>query len=56
MDGIALGSYGIENEGFFDPWALMTMLKIKAQELGVTFVHGDVYNFAHQGKCFFLVF
>ncbi len=47
MDDIALGSYGIENEGYFDPWALMTMFKIKAQELGVTFVHGDVYNMSH---------
>ena len=47
VDDIALGSLGMENEGHFDPWALLTMLKMKCQDLGVTFVHGDVYNFAH---------
>ena len=47
VDDIALGSLGMENEGHFDPWALLTMLKMKCRDLGVTFVHGDVYNFAH---------
>ena len=47
VDDIALGSLGIENEGSFDPWALLTMLKVKCQDLGVDFVHGDVYNFSH---------
>ena len=47
VDDIALGSLGTENEGSFDPWALLQMLKIKCQDLGVTFVHGDVYNFSH---------
>jgi len=47
VDDIALGSLGMENEGHFDPWALLSMLKVKCQDLGVTFVHGDVYNFAH---------
>ena len=45
---MALASYGYENEGWFDPWALMTSLKIKAMDLGVTFVHGEVYNIAHK--------
>lgn len=49
VDDIALGSFGIENEGCFDPWALITMLKTKAMELGVTYVHGDLYNFYHEG-------
>ena len=47
LDGIALGSYGYENEGWFDPWALMSALRLKAIQLGVDFVHGDVYNVAH---------
>ena len=29
LDGIALGSYGYENEGWFDPWALMSALRLK---------------------------
>ena len=32
-EGLALASYGYENEGWFDPWALLTALKIKAQDL-----------------------
>ena len=47
-DGIAMGSYGYENEGWFDPWALLTGLKMKCQELGVHFVEGEVTNIAHQ--------
>ena len=47
-DGIAMGSYGYENEGWFDPWALLTGLKMKAQELGCHFVEGEVYNLAHE--------
>lgn len=27
--GIALGSYGRENEGYFDPWSLLSALKLK---------------------------
>ena len=47
LDGIALGSYGYDNEGWFDPWALMSALRLKTTELGVDFIHGDVYNVAH---------
>lgn len=47
-DGIALGSYGYENEGWFDPWSLLSALKIKNMDLGVTFIHGEVYNMAHK--------
>jgi len=47
-DGIAMGSYGYENEGWFDPWALLTGLKMKCKDLGVHFVEGEVYNIAHE--------
>ena len=43
-----MGSYGYENEGWFDPWSLLSALKFKCIELGVDFVHGDVYNMAHE--------
>ncbi len=47
-DGIALGSYGYENEGWFDPWALLSALRIKAESLGVHFIQGEVHNVAHE--------
>ena len=43
-----MGSYGYENEGWFDPWALMANRKTKAMNLGVDIVHGEVYNMAHE--------
>ncbi|CAG2180261.1 unnamed protein product, partial [Oppiella nova] len=31
---IALAAYGVANEGWFDPWALLMAFKAKAQSLG----------------------
>jgi FAD-dependent oxidoreductase domain-containing protein 1 len=47
-DGIALGSYGYENEGWFDPWSLLSAFKLKGMELGVDYIQGEVYNIAHE--------
>lgn len=44
-DGIVLGSYGVQNEGWFDPWALLLSLKAKAMCLGAEYIHGDVLDF-----------
>ncbi|XP_002734363.2 FAD-dependent oxidoreductase domain-containing protein 1-like [Saccoglossus kowalevskii] len=44
-DGIELASYGTANEGWFDPWCLLTALKQKAKSLGVQYVHGNVTGF-----------
>lgn len=41
-DSIVLGSSSSKNEGYFDPWALMTAMKRKAINLGVQYVHGEV--------------
>uniref|UniRef100_A0A5F8GBY0 FAD-dependent oxidoreductase domain-containing protein 1 n=1 Tax=Monodelphis domestica TaxID=13616 RepID=A0A5F8GBY0_MONDO len=41
-DGVALASYGIENEGWFDPWCLLQGLRRKALSMGVYFSHGEV--------------
>ena len=46
-DGIELGSYGYQNEGWFDPWALLSSLKLKAKEYGVHFIEGEVHNVVH---------
>lgn len=44
-DGIVLGSYGVQNEGWFDPLALLVAFKAKAQFFGVEFVHAEILDF-----------
>ncbi|XP_070582043.1 FAD-dependent oxidoreductase domain-containing protein 1-like [Ptychodera flava] len=44
-DGIELGRYGIENEGWFDPGRLLQAFKRKAISMGVYYVHGEVTGF-----------
>uniref|UniRef100_A0A1B0A538 FAD dependent oxidoreductase domain-containing protein n=1 Tax=Glossina pallidipes TaxID=7398 RepID=A0A1B0A538_GLOPL len=44
-EGIVLGCHGLEQEGWFDPWALLMGYRRKAKELGAHFVHGEVVNF-----------
>ncbi|XP_064649513.1 FAD-dependent oxidoreductase domain-containing protein 1-like isoform X2 [Lineus longissimus] len=44
-DDIEAGTYGIENEGWFDPWCLLTSFKRKAQSLGVKYIQGEVTGF-----------
>lgn len=38
----ALLYVGYKNEGWFDPWTLLTYLKKVAMHLGVYYVHGEV--------------
>ncbi|XP_075046556.1 FAD-dependent oxidoreductase domain-containing protein 1-like isoform X8 [Mixophyes fleayi] len=42
---VALGSYGLENEGWFDPWTLLHALRRKALSMGVLHCHGEVVGF-----------
>jgi FAD-dependent oxidoreductase domain-containing protein 1 len=44
-EDIELAGYGIENEGWFDPWSLLTAFKHKAISLGVDYVKADVVGF-----------
>nr|XP_006111305.1 FAD-dependent oxidoreductase domain-containing protein 1 isoform X1 [Pelodiscus sinensis]XP_006111306.1 FAD-dependent oxidoreductase domain-containing protein 1 isoform X1 [Pelodiscus sinensis]XP_025039655.1 FAD-dependent oxidoreductase domain-containing protein 1 isoform X1 [Pelodiscus sinensis] len=44
-DGVAVASYGLENEGWFDPWALLHAFKRKAISMGVYSCHGEVTSF-----------
>lgn len=41
-DGVALASYGLENEGWFDPWTLLAAFRRKAIALGAIPCSGDV--------------
>ncbi|XP_061417533.1 LOW QUALITY PROTEIN: FAD-dependent oxidoreductase domain-containing protein 1 [Lethenteron reissneri] len=44
-EGIALATYGLENEGWFDPWALLQALRRKALSMGVYYYNGEVTGF-----------
>ena len=48
VDDIALGCYGMEKEGWFDPWSLLMGFKQKDQHLGVAYVDGEAVNFEFQ--------
>ena len=39
-DGIAIGCYGIQNEGWLDPHALLTAFRQKALSLGAVYLNG----------------
>jgi FAD-dependent oxidoreductase domain-containing protein 1 len=40
--GVALGSLGVENEGWIDPHALLMAFKAKARALGAEYLEGEV--------------
>jgi len=42
LDDISLGSFGTRNEGYFDPWALLQVLKKASIARGVEFVEAEV--------------
>lgn len=46
-DSVALASYGLENEGWFDPWTLLCAFRRKAVSLGVVPCSGEVTGFRH---------
>uniref|UniRef100_A0A6B2ECZ6 FAD-dependent oxidoreductase domain-containing protein 1 n=1 Tax=Phlebotomus kandelakii TaxID=1109342 RepID=A0A6B2ECZ6_9DIPT len=45
VDGIALGCHGLEREGWFDPWCLLSGFKRRAKEYGAQYVCADVIGF-----------
>ncbi|XP_029282621.1 LOW QUALITY PROTEIN: FAD-dependent oxidoreductase domain-containing protein 1 [Cottoperca gobio] len=47
-DGVALASYGLENEGWFDPWTLLNAFKRKAISLGAIQCYGEVTDFDYK--------
>uniref|UniRef100_A0A182QTS3 FAD dependent oxidoreductase domain-containing protein n=1 Tax=Anopheles farauti TaxID=69004 RepID=A0A182QTS3_9DIPT len=44
-DGIALGCHGLEKEGWFDPWALLSGFRKRAIEYGAHYVEGEMVGF-----------
>lgn len=43
-----LGCFGLEKEGWFDPWSLLMGFKHKAQSMGVEYIEGEAVNFEFQ--------
>ncbi|XP_024286998.1 FAD-dependent oxidoreductase domain-containing protein 1 isoform X2 [Oncorhynchus tshawytscha] len=46
-DGVVLASYGLENEGWFDPWMLLNAFRRKAISMGVYQCFGEVTGFSY---------
>ncbi|KAG7515237.1 FAD-dependent oxidoreductase domain-containing protein 1 [Solea senegalensis] len=46
-DGVVLASYGLENEGWFDPWTLLNAFRRKAMSMGVVQCCGEVTDFKY---------
>ncbi|CAB1352868.1 unnamed protein product [Coregonus sp. 'balchen'] len=46
-DGVVLASYGLENEGWFDPWMLLNAFRRKAISMGVYQCFGEVTGFRY---------
>lgn len=49
-DGVALASYGLENEGWFDPWSLLNAFRRKALAMGVYQCFGEVTGFEYSTR------
>ncbi|KAJ8266639.1 hypothetical protein GJAV_G00132900 [Gymnothorax javanicus] len=47
-DDVALASYGLENEGWFDPWMLLNAFRRKAMSMGVCQCFGEVTGFGYK--------
>ncbi|KAM3601095.1 uncharacterized protein V6R79_007612 [Siganus canaliculatus] len=47
VEGVALASYGLENEGWLDPWSLLNAFRRKAMSMGVIQCRGEVTDFKH---------
>ncbi|XP_071068509.1 FAD-dependent oxidoreductase domain-containing protein 1 isoform X7 [Dasypus novemcinctus] len=50
-EGVALASYGLEDEGWFDPWCLLQGLRQKVRSMGVLFCQGEVTRFVSSSTC-----
>ncbi|XP_060830755.1 FAD-dependent oxidoreductase domain-containing protein 1-like [Bombus pascuorum] len=49
-EGIELGCLGLEKEGWFDPWVLLSAFKKKALQLGARYIYGEAQGFTYKDK------
>lgn len=50
VDDIGLATYGKRNEGWFDAWALLQLVRREAKRLGVEYVDGEVVALEQQAN------
>nr|XP_023012360.1 FAD-dependent oxidoreductase domain-containing protein 1-like [Leptinotarsa decemlineata] len=55
VSDVALGCLGLEKEGWFDPWSLLTLLKNGAKQLGAQYVTGEAVDFLFEEKSSIMV-
>lgn len=49
VDDIGIATYGAANEGWFDAWALLQLVRRQARQMGVEYVEGEVTRIDTQG-------
>ncbi|XP_043603959.1 FAD-dependent oxidoreductase domain-containing protein 1 isoform X1 [Bombus pyrosoma] len=49
-EGIELGCLGLEKEGWFDPWVLLSAFKKKALQLGARYIYGEAQGFTYKSR------
>lgn len=52
---VEVGCLGLEKEGWFDPWALLCLLRRGAVRLGAQYVNGEVVKFNFTNKHDFII-
>lgn len=51
-DGISVGCFGLEKEGWFDPWLYLCAFKKKAISLGVEYINAKAIGFEFEDISF----
>jgi FAD-dependent oxidoreductase domain-containing protein 1 len=49
LDGVALGSFGLQHEGCLDPYSAVQAFRAKARALGVVYLQDEVVGIVHNG-------
>lgn len=50
VQDVEVGCLGLENEGWFDPWAMLHILKRGAMQKGAQFVKGEAVGFTFANR------
>ncbi|EFA03961.2 FAD-dependent oxidoreductase domain-containing protein 1 [Tribolium castaneum] len=50
VEDVELGCLGLEKQGWFDPWALLSVMRYGATDLGAQYVEGEVVDFLFKDK------
>lgn len=50
VDDVEVGCLGLEKEGWFDPWALLHVLKQGATQLGTQYINAEAVGFTFKNR------